>query len=259
MAAKVDHPAIGDKQPEHPAQMKIWRYLKFPNFVSFIQKKCLHFSKLSALYDDLFEGTFPTITQLVTDLQMPEEYSGDVVDNLTTIVRENTYVNCWSGNQMESAAMWRLYGTTLGSVAIQSTYGKLVSALPDDYYVAMIRYLDYDHEHFPSGNLLFPGFHKRIEFEFEREVRALKFEYPGPTDNDPIVDLSFLIEQIYMRATEEQWMKDVVKGLLDQHALGDKLVFSNIDAPPARKRVTPEVKQQIYQERISHQTSEEET
>ena len=258
MAANTEHPAIREKQPEHPAQMKIWRYLKLPNLVSLLQKRSLHFTKLGAFHDDLFEGTFPTITQVATYLQIPGEYQGDVVGDLTTFVRENTYVNCWSGNQKESAAMWRLYGTTPGSVAIQSTYGKLVTALPDEYYVAMVRYMDYDREQFPSGNLLYPGFHKRIEFEFEGEVRALKLMNPGQTESDPTVDLDDLIEQIYMRANEEQWMMDVVKGLLNQHALGGKLVFSNIDASPARIRISPEVRQQLHQERSSQQASDEE-
>ena len=155
--------------------------------------------------------------------------------------------------------MWRLYGTSPGSVAIQSTYEKLVTALPNEYYAAMVTYLDYDREQFPAGNILYPGFHKRIEFKFEREVRALKLMNPGPTEQDPIVDLNDLIEKIYMRATEEQWMMDVVKGLLDQHTLGDKLVSSNIDASPARIRASPEMKQHLHQERSSQQGSAQET
>ncbi len=258
MPANTEHPAVRDKQPEHPAQMKIWRYLKLPNLVSLLQKRFLHFTKLGVLHDDLFEGTFPTITQLITDLQMPQEQGGDLVDHLTSYVRENTYVNCWSGNQKESAAMWRLYGTSPGSVAVQSTYEKLVTALPNEYYVAMVKYLDYDREHFPSGNILYPGFHKRIEFEFEREIRALRFSFED-TESDPVVDLNDIIEQIYMRATEEQWMMDVVKGLLDQHSLGDKLVQSNIDAPPARIRANPEMKQLYHQVRSSQHGPDQET
>ena len=258
MPANTEHPAIRDKQPEHPTQMKVWRYLKLPNLVSLLQKRTLHFTKLGMLHDDLFEGTYPTINQVITDLQMPEEHEGDIVDSLTTFVRENTYVNCWSGNQKESAAMWRLYGTSPGSVAIQSTYEKLVTTLPNECYVAMVRYLDYDREHFPAGNLLYPGFHKRIEFEFEREIRALRLSIEG-TENDPVVDLNDLIEQINMRATEEQWMMDVVKGLLDQHSLGDKLVFSNIDASPTRIRANPEMKQLFQQELNSQQGPDQET
>ena len=64
MPANTEHPAIRDKQPEHPTQMKIWRYLKLPNLVSLLQKRTLHFTKLGALHDDLFEGTFPTATQV---------------------------------------------------------------------------------------------------------------------------------------------------------------------------------------------------
>ena len=233
--------------------MRIWRYLNLPKLISLLQTRTLYFVKLAALRDDLFEGTFPSLTQIITDLQMPPSFKRDAVDDLTAFVRENTYVNCWSGNQKESAAMWRLYGTSPGSVAIQSTYDRLVNVLPDAYYVARVRYIDYDHEHFPSGNMLYPGFHKRIEFEFENEVRALKLNVPSV--ENPTVNLHKLVERIYIRSTEAPWMKDTIKGLLEQHALKERLVVSNIDAPPTRARAPKEVKANFYKARDSQEST----
>ena len=68
--------------------------------------------------------------------------------------RETTYINCWHGGEVESAAMWKLYGTAAGSVVIQSSYEKLVNAIPNDVYmgdvrvgcvyIGMVQYKDYN-------------------------------------------------------------------------------------------------------------------
>ena len=257
MPANTEHEAIKKRQPGRPEVMKIWRYLSLPKLISLLQTRTLHFAKLGELNDDLCEGTFPTVTQIATDLQGPSTYKGDIVDDITRFVRENTYVNCWSGNQKESAAMWRLYGTSPGSVAIQSTYGKLVRVLPDTCFVGMVRYLDYDIDRFPLNNVLYPGFHKRIEFEFEKEVRALKVATNSSDVKNPNVDLHELIERVYIRSTEEQWMIDVIKGVLDQHGLQATLTVSSLDSRPARIRIPKEIKEELQKERDSRQQPSE--
>ena len=71
------------------------------------------------------------------------------------------------------------------------TYEKLVEALPDDVYMGdvpvgcvymgMVQYKDYSsfEDWIPGDNVMYPFIHKRREFEYEKEVRALTWTPEG--------------------------------------------------------------------------------
>ena len=165
MSANTKHDVVLERQPKDPGQL-IWRYLDLPRFLSWLQTQRPYFARLRDLSSDPFEGTLPKQTQ---DIMIQ---SGGLywVEEITARARELIRTNCWTGNQKESAAMWRLYGATSGSVAIQTTYERLVYALPSYCIVGCVTYIDYDTDYYPVDNELLIGFHKRIEFEFEKEV-----------------------------------------------------------------------------------------
>ncbi len=81
-------------------------------------------------------------------------------------------------NEHESAAMWKLYAQTNEAVAIQSTYQKLASCLPENVFVGVVHYIDYETQWLPEGNAMWPFVHKRKSFEHERELRALFEDLP---------------------------------------------------------------------------------
>lgn len=247
MPANTSHESVVGHQPDDPT-MKIWRYMSLPKLIHCLQTRQLHFASLRSLVSDPYEGTLPTKTQLlnyVSTIRGPGDYPGNIVADLTRFAKENSYVNCWSGNQEESAAMWRLYGAGAGATAIQSTYGRLTAALSDTYYVGMVRYINYQTDMFPSRNLLNFVFHKRLEFEFEKEVRAVTIVDPGTSTVAAGVDPSQLIERAYIRSTEEQWIRDLIVGILDQYGLADKIAVSNFDRPPQILSVPEHIKDQI--------------
>ena len=132
--------------------------------IDFLETKSLHFARADTLGDP-YEGSWP------------KNFGGDqskILKLITANLREAIYISCWHGGKAESAAMWQLYGTVAGSIAIQSTYQKLVDALPDDTFMGMVQYKDYSspEDGFPRDNGMYPFIHKRREFEHEKEVRA---------------------------------------------------------------------------------------
>src|SRR6266566_722570 len=78
--------------------------------------------------------------------------------------------------------MWKLYTASNESVCIQSTYRRLREVLSEDRFaVSVVRYIDYESEWLPEGNLMYPYVHKRRSFAHERGLRALHFDPPPAT------------------------------------------------------------------------------
>lgn len=115
--------------------------MDLPKLIDLLETKSLHFSRADTL-DDLFEGSWTQGDAAYRDqiyqsiaAEKGENWSHlsgrQYLGNLTEHVRRTTYISCWHAGETESAAMWRLYGPTAGSVAIQTTYEKLAFALPN--------------------------------------------------------------------------------------------------------------------------------
>src|SRR5262249_52953837 len=92
-------------------------------------------------------------------------------------LRGRVFLNCWHMNEYESAAMWKVYLRSNEGVAIQSTFGRLISCLGRErrfsIYIGRVAYIDYRTGVIPESSEYEPFLHKRKSFEYEREVRAL--------------------------------------------------------------------------------------
>lgn len=169
---------------------KIRRYMDFTKFVSMLEEAGLFFARLDRLGDP-FEGSSPR-----ADITRREERSAglgsreearrwqDLISRGLKWRGQWTYVNCW--NELESAAMWKLYARTEEAICVQSTYGRLRDCLnsspscKNDYvYIGKVQYIDYQKDSLPdSGNILHSVMHKRRSFEHERELRAVLSRVP---------------------------------------------------------------------------------
>ncbi len=189
MAANIEHEAVKRFQPRYES-MKIWRYIDPPKLIDLLETRSLHFARAETLGDP-FEGTLTKLNIAAREQQIQEIKSTLEVKQTeeelrqqfkygTIFGRQTIYINCWHGGETESGAMWRLYGTTEGSIVIQSTYSKLANALPDEAYMGMVQYKNYSNleDWVPGSNLLSRFIHKRKEFEYEKEVRAFIWELP---------------------------------------------------------------------------------
>jgi hypothetical protein len=129
-------------------------------------------------------------------------------------------------------------------VAIRTTYQRLVelAAHDDDMYLGMIKYIDYETEWFPDGNLFYPVMHKRRAFAHEQEIRLLKFLYQHVPLNSPHGPLGFaipvaldaLVEEIFVSPYAENWYAETVRAVVERFAptLVPKLRWSKMKSAP---------------------------
>ena len=218
-----DHPCF---QPPENRDIKIWRYMDFTKYVSFLDSKSLFFTR-SDLFNDPYEGA----TSHANIKLRPEVYkeSGipqfafDHMSKFAEWIRHWTFLNCWHMNEYESAAMWRLYAQTNEAVAIQSTYRRLYDCLPEGVFVGVVNYIDYETQWLPEGNTMWPFVHKRKSFEHERELRALIHDLPlgdkelhiglPNSESGRLVAISpiQLIENVYVAPDAPSWFAELVK------------------------------------------------
>ncbi|WP_274307082.1 DUF2971 domain-containing protein [Solibacillus daqui] len=95
-----------------------------------------------------------------------------------------------------------------------------------------VKYIDYSTERNFHGNTLSPFFTKRISFSHENEVRLL---YSNNIDfNEEIygknikVDLTELIECIYVSPDAPLWFVDVVKVVVNKFNIQSKIIHSDL-------------------------------
>ncbi len=230
--------------------------MNFTKFVAMLEKRGLFFARARQL-DDSFEGSYSRANevlrpQVYTQAGLSPEQQKHLFGQFkvfTEQVRSWVLVNCWHMNEGESAAMWKLYTATNESACIQSTYYRLRDVLPaSDFVVSVVHYIDYATEWLPEGNLMYPYVHKRRSFAHERELRALRFDPPpavlkgeGSPDfaADPPdagvwqpVDLSKLIERVYVAPAAPRWFRDLVASVVKRYDLDLPIHQSDLDAAP---------------------------
>lgn len=159
-------------------------------------------------------------------------------------IRQWTYINCWHMNEYESAAMWKLYAKGDEAVAIQTTYKNVIDSLPDNVFVGLVQYIDYENDWLPEGNSFFPFMHKRRSFAHEMEVRVVHQVLPKSKKGIQIdatnevlgiritVDLDLLIEKIYVSPTSPTWYLNLVKEVLSIYEIAKTVHTSKLDEEP---------------------------
>lgn len=231
-------------QPESE-DIRVWRYMDFTKFVSFMESRCLYFTRADK-FDDPFEGSLPIMTvearntvksRVLRHPNFPKEYIDAYRNQIDSTGKINLYwrkfyaINCWHMSEHESAAMWKLYSKSNEGIAVQSIYRKLRESIIDDaqVYLGEVKYIDYEKDpispyYDPTSVNDFiydpfsPFIHKRKSFEYEREVRALIVRYPTIPEEkigcykDTIVDgvevnvnVKHLVEKIYISPSAPDW------------------------------------------------------
>jgi hypothetical protein len=234
--------------------LKIWRYMDLPKFVSMLENQALFFAKAS-LMSDLLEGQYP----------ISEKYSPfyrAVFNQLSELVHsmsDRVCLNYWHINKYESAAMWKLYSNTNEGIAIQSTFGGLANSFKvtrEVVVIGKVKYIDYQNELInPESlmeNVFAPFFHKRRSFEYEHELRAVIF-HRAAIENEPLderipselipnlrkdtltdsgmfisTDLKCLIEKIYISPLAEVGLKEKVEAILEKYQLDKTTVQTSL-------------------------------
>ena len=215
----------------------IWHYTDFTNLVAIFEGQGIYFSRADIL-DDKFEGSIsrPHRDYVVSGERLnPEDYAQRLRS-----VRSASYVHCWHINAHESAAMWKLYSSsTTDAIALHTTAAKLRKALPEEVGIGKVRYISYDHDEIPFGDLRWPLMHKRKSFEHENELRALHFERKrmGAKNNpehwkSEVKDLNELVEAIYISPWAKRWLFELVKKVVHRYNLSIPVKQSALQQEP---------------------------
>jgi hypothetical protein len=207
------------KLPEDPDTI-VWKYLDLSKFLDLLLSKKLFMSR-SDKFEDQYEGTFsePTFEEIKKLAINNPEFL-----NYYKTHREKVAISSWHINEYESFAMWQIFTQNSEGLAIQSTIGRLQKALEPEknlkQYIGQVNYIDYKKEYIPFDDLFFPFLFKRKSFQYEREVRIISdTSDTAITINDGIkinVDISQLIDKIYIHPKTENWYKNLVIELVSK-------------------------------------------
>jgi hypothetical protein len=241
---------------------KLWRYIDFTKFVSLLNKKAIFFPKARVLkyidkwegvwlqkaldyaYDDMLkyfiekgdENPISRINQFMKDINAGNEHSLDTV-----------FISCWHLNKVESAAMWRLYIKSHEGVAIETNIPSFKKSFADykrHVLIGKVIYKDYFKDIYYDGddigdggwNTFLPYIHKRNNFEYEQEYRAIvwvhgKDFFEEQTDEGIFVpvNLDILINKIYVSPSCPDWYFNLVKDTLKQFNINKEVLRSEMD------------------------------
>jgi hypothetical protein len=165
-----------------------------------------------------------------------------------------TTVNCWHINNNESDAMWQLYLKNNEGVAVRTNKKKLYKSLEiikENICVSKIRYINYENDiwfhskNFPfeGYNFLTPVFHKRIEFEHEKELRLYhhvnsreKEDYwetqPNTMGEMIKIDLKNLVENIIFHPSADSSTKEKIIRLTKKYTQDFTFYSSKLSNEP---------------------------
>lgn len=258
----------------------LWRYMNFAKLVSLLETRELFFTRADKL-DDAYEGAWSeaTIAQLDDlivygdtarrhDPATGGEYTSEretarlwkqIIQAHSQKDREYTLINCWREGEHESEAMWNRtprHAETY-ELAIRSDLKSLVhsfpngSRLPD--IVARVEYIPYQTKEMPLS-LAAPYFHKRIEFQDEREVRAVISATPmvpdpahpdrddvmAPDYSSEICDVGLgyevnptdLIHEVVISPHAPSWLAGLVRSVIERYGLNVPVSDSKIHGSP---------------------------
>ena len=152
--------------------------------------------------------------------------------------REKVVVSSWHINEYESFAMWQIFTQNNEGLAIQSTIGRLQKALQAEkqfkQYVGEVNYIDYKKEYIPFDDLFFPFLFKRKSFQYEREIRIISDTSANNIKiNDGLkidINISELIEKIYIHPKSENWYKNLVIELVSKLNFNIEIEKSDLES-----------------------------
>jgi len=232
------------KQPED-GNVKIWRYMNFTKFLSLLDTRSLHFSRVDR-FDDPFEGSYPkkNISSRETEFKSLSNFQQESAKESSREImmewRKYVAVNCWHENEYESAAMWNLYLKSEEGIAIQSTFNSLSKSIIDeeDILIGRVNYIDYENEYIDPESIIEPYIHKRKSFVHEREIRALVFKVPseGKPFSDEgkkiSVDVGILVQKIFIAPNSPIWFLELVKSAVKKFGFNFDVKQSKMDESP---------------------------
>lgn len=218
------------------------RYIDLPKLLDFLRTGELYLQKASA-FDDGLEGTLPE--KIRENLRASPEFAKKFHDSTTweRQNRERNYLSCWTLGAKDNMALWKLYGSASGSVAITTTIRRLASVAPNwavhgKVVVKKVQYIDHLG---PLANGVWGldshifGF-KHAAYSFENEVRIVvtraaqkRSKGVSPNAIRVPVKLDDFLRSIIVAPEAGDWFFNLVQDIAGKY---------NIKAPVRRSALT---------------------
>jgi hypothetical protein len=236
-----------------PDAMSIWRYMDFAKFVGLLETQGLWFSRSDQVEDPL-EGSY-TDAELEHIRALPPPPAGRPNAHSATqallgaveFMRGTTFINCWRLGSDESIAMWDLYGSGSGVVAIKSTVGILkqqFAAIESRVFLASVRYLDWASTPWDNNAIVMCA-RKHRSYEHENEFRAIIWDqqcisawstkelglpstFQIPVGISVPVNANELISEVMIGPREQDWVQPLVEGVAKRYALSASVTRSTL-------------------------------
>ena len=216
-----------------------------------LEHQALFFARADRLGDP-FEGSYSQVNvamrpTLYKDLFPDGGYEAfdKNVSEFTRAMPRYMMINCWSMASHESAAMWRLYSKEYDGLAIRTNVNSFLKSFvcDEDIYVGKVLYTDYKSAFIPENNFILPFLHKRNNYAYESEIRAMTIKLPSNGQPDLSldvydsgiycgVDLSLLIQEVVVTPYAEQWFVNLVKSIANRYSLDIPIRLSALANPP---------------------------
>jgi hypothetical protein len=151
-------------------------------------------------------------------------------------------ISCWhtDATDVESMAMWKIYGGSAASVCVESTVGDLVLAMeiPDDVEVhaGLVSYLDYENDYVGNDDPLKVFFQKSKYYEFEKELRFVL--HPKQIEDlssgreafgtSVYVDPVSVIKGVIVSPAASGWFFELIKLIMEDSGYSVKVSRSKI-------------------------------
>ncbi len=222
--------------------------MNFVHFVAMLENKGLWFSNLRN-FEDPYEGF-----QLFRSPGFRQHWEDHVkrtglpegMTNIEPVLKWNeesiahAYVNCWHMSEVESAALWKIYGHDGQGIAIQSRYEVFADSLEEKVNLGGVEYVPV--EEFDPFNVNRTIMQKRRSFAFESEIRAFYFDVPTPIPSNPVttsprlgdwvsIPLDKLVQKVYVCPTAEPWFVDIVKMTVARYGFAFPVEASTLLTP----------------------------
>lgn len=227
----------------------LWRYMDLPRYIDLLIKKKMFFCRADR-FEDPFEGRYNNLSQkeLIQE-NSTNKALPDKQNNFEALLQQHqhrrmaTTLNCWHQNNDENYAMWQIYAKGDFGLAIQTNYKSLKKAfdIADEcIYIGRVNYIDETTETISLKDSFTPFLMKRNIYNYENEIRCChiitdKFEEPYSWDRcneqngmfTPI-DLSRLIQKIYISPNSPKWFKEVVIDINEKYDIHTEVVQSTV-------------------------------
>lgn len=229
----------------------IWRYLDLAKYLDLIHNKRLFFvSPIIFKSDDPYEGSFQhknleeRSCWLGTDVLADKRY--DLFDGkYEKLLRKRILkderrivVNCWHINDVESAAMWKIYSSFNKGIAIRSSIKNLSKSFKENEDTIFISKINYGEKLKTQDITLWSRFLcKREDFKYENELRIISL-VTNPQDliNEGIyiaVDLNMLIDEIIISPDAPEWFFDLIQDMtINKYKIKKKVTKSKLLSIP---------------------------